>query len=69
MRFNGIDIDLREADNNLLPVMNQTAYYKSIRHLDRTFSPTEFATARGKLAYVAVSTRPDIAYYSAKLAY
>ena len=31
MRFNGIDIELQEADNNLLPVMKQTAYSKSIR--------------------------------------
>ena len=68
MRLNGIDIELVNVDNYDLPVMKQRFYSKSIRHLNRTYSPAEFATARGKVAYVAVSTRPDVAYFSAKLA-
>lgn len=46
MKFNVNDIDIVNMDNDDLPMMKQRSYSRLIKHLNRTFSPAEFATAR-----------------------
>ena len=49
--------------------LSQQEYSHSLKTLsNKHFTSEEFAHVRGQLAYVATSTRPDVAYLNAKLA-
>ena len=49
--------------------IDQVAYSTSLKYIDvKTFTQTEFAHLRGQVAYLANTTRPDIAYSSAIMA-
>ena len=50
-------------------LLSQQSYVdKLVKISPDSFTPEDFAHLRGQLAYVATSTRPDVAYLNAKLA-
>jgi len=71
IKFNGVNIEWYPIDGERIsPVrMQQLQYASTVKKVSSSCTAEEFATLRGKIAYLASSTRPDLSFYAARLAH